>query len=91
MLDALAQDFAARQLSTAAIHHVRQAGRLLGAFLQRRRVRDLRAVTDAHVTAFARESPDKALQAAARRTRLPRSAICSPASSSSFGISKPVA
>jgi integrase/recombinase XerD len=55
VLDALAQDLAARRLSIAAIQHARQAGRLLFAFLRRVRVRDLRAVTDAHVTAFARE------------------------------------
>jgi integrase/recombinase XerD len=55
VLDVLVQDLAARHLSTAAIQHVRQAGRLLFDFLRRRRVRDLRAVTDAHVTAFVRE------------------------------------
>ena len=54
VLDALVQDLAARHRSTAAIQHARQAGRLLFAFLQRQRVCDLRAVTDAHVTAFAR-------------------------------------
>jgi integrase/recombinase XerD len=54
VLDALVQDLAVRHRSTAAIQHVRQAGRLLCAHLQRQRVRDLRAVTEAHITAFAR-------------------------------------
>jgi len=54
VLNALAGELAARRCSTAAIQHARQAGRLLFAFLQRQRVRDLRAVTDAHIIAFAR-------------------------------------
>lgn len=37
------------------MQHVRQAGGLLFAFLRRCRVRDLRAVTDAQIIAFARE------------------------------------
>jgi integrase/recombinase XerD len=53
------QDLAARHRSTAAIQHARQAGQLLFAFLRRRAVRDLRAVTEAHVTAFARELQTK--------------------------------
>jgi integrase/recombinase XerD len=55
VLDALAAELAVRHRSIAAIQHVRQAAGLLFAFLRRRRVRDLRAVTDAHITAFARE------------------------------------
>lgn len=55
VLEALAQDLAVRSRSLAAMQHVRQAGRLLFDFLQRQRVRDLRAVSDAHITAFARE------------------------------------
>jgi integrase/recombinase XerD len=55
VLEALAQGLAVRHRSAAAIQHARQAAGLLFAFLRRRRVRDLRAVTDAHVTAFARE------------------------------------
>jgi integrase/recombinase XerD len=53
-LDALAQDLARRRYSEALIEHVRHAGKLLFAYLRSNGVRDLRAVTDAHMTAYAR-------------------------------------
>jgi hypothetical protein len=55
VLEAIVQDLAVRHRSLAAMQHVRQASSLLFAFLWRRRVCDLRAVTDAHITGFARE------------------------------------
>ena len=54
VLDALAQDIARRCYSEALVEHTRRAGMLLFAYLRGQGVRDLRAVTDAHVTAYAR-------------------------------------
>lgn len=54
VLDALAQDLARRHYSDSVVGQVRHAGALFFAHLRRQRVRDLRAVTDAHVTAYAR-------------------------------------
>jgi integrase/recombinase XerD len=54
VLDAVAQDLARRRYSEALIEHTRHAGKLLFAYLRSNGVRDLRAVTDAHVTAYAR-------------------------------------
>jgi integrase/recombinase XerD len=54
VLDALAQDLARRRYSEALVEHTRHAGALLFAYLRGKGVRDLRAVTDAHVTAYAR-------------------------------------
>jgi integrase/recombinase XerD len=54
VLDTLCQDLARRRYSDALIEHTRHAGKLLFAYLRGQGVRDLRAVTDAHVTAYAR-------------------------------------
>ena len=54
VLDALAQDLARRRYSDSLVAQVRHAGAPFFAYLRGEGVRDLRAVTDAHVTAYAR-------------------------------------
>ena len=53
-LKGLVQDLARRRYSEALIEHTRRSSALLFAYLCSQRMRDLPAVTDAHVTAYAR-------------------------------------
>jgi integrase/recombinase XerD len=55
ILAAVATDLRRRHYSASLVSQVDQAGARFVAFLERRHVHDLRAVTDAHVTAYARE------------------------------------
>lgn len=55
VLAAVAADLRRRHYAPSLISQVRQVGARFVTFLARRHVHDLRAVTDAHVTAYARE------------------------------------
>ena len=55
VLTAVAADLRRRHYSASLVSQVDQAGARFVAFLDRRHVHDVRAVTDAHVTAYARE------------------------------------